>query len=202
MYIPNINRTEDKEEILEFIQRFSFGLIITANNNEPVGTHLPFLASERDGKIILKSHFAKANKHWEQIADNKVLVIFTEPHAYVSPANYDSEINVPTWNYISVHTYGKGKILAGQKAVFDVLEETIQNYESGYKQQWDHLPNDYKLKLSKGIIAFEIEVSEIQAKKKLSQNKTTIEQKNIIETLSKGDSNEQHIAEYMIKNLA
>lgn len=136
-----------------------------------------------------------------QIGENLVLVIFNEPHAYISPKHYDKELNVPTWNYFSVHAYGKGQLITDTDKTFEVLEATIENYEIDYKQQWNRLPEDYKLKMVKGIVAFEVILTDLQAKKKLSQNKTTAEQMRIIETLCDSDhNNERDIAKYMKQN--
>lgn len=202
MYIPNINLTTDKLEIVEFMKRFSFATIITSKDNYPTATHLPFVVSSKDDKIVLTSHFAKANEHWQDIENNSVLVIFSEPHAYVSTKNYDKELNVPTWNYISIHTYGQGQLITDQDKTLEILEATIDNYETEYREQWDNFPDEYKVKMSKGIVAFEILVTDLQAKKKLSQNRTYSEQKKIIATLSNSkDTNETMIAEYMKKNL-
>lgn len=202
MYIPKNNIQIDKKQIIDFIKRFSFGTIITSKNNLPIATHLPFLISEREDKIILTSHFAKANDQWKHIEKSNILTIFSEPHAYVSPKNYDKELNVPTWNYISVHAYGQGKIINEFEKVYQILESTIENYEIEYKQQWNKLPQDFKTKMINGIVAFEINVTEMQAKEKLSQNKTDNERKNIINSLSNSkDSNEKVIAEYMNKQL-
>lgn len=202
MYIPNINLTTDKTEIVEFMKRFSFATIITSKDNYPTATHLPFVVSSQDDQIVLTSHFAKANEHWQDIENNSVLVIFSEPHAYVSTKNYDKELNVPTWNYISIHAYGQGQLITDQDKTLEILEATIDNYETEYRQQWDNFPEEYKVKMSKGIVAFEILVTDLQAKKKLSQNRTDSEQKKIITTLSNSkDTNEKMIAEYMKKNL-
>jgi len=154
MYIPKINLSTDRDETIAFIQRFSFATIITSKDNLPIATHLPFLVTIKDEKVILTSHFAKANEQWADIEDNKVLVIFSEPHAYISPNNYDNALNVPTWNYISVHAYGQGKLITETKRTFELLEATIDNYETSYRQQWDNLPEDYKLMMSKGVVAF------------------------------------------------
>jgi transcriptional regulator len=182
------------------MKRFSFATIVTAKNNYPVATHLPFLVSIQGDDIVLTSHFAKANEQWSCVENNKVLVIFSEPHAYISPDNYDKELNVPTWNYISIHAYGQGKLVTETQSAFEVLEATIDNYDTSYKRQWNNLSDEYKLKVSKGIVAFEILVTVLQAKKKLSQNRTDTERQKIIEMLSKGsDTNEQLIAEYMKK---
>lgn len=201
MYIPKINLATDTDEILAFMKQFSFATIVTAKDNLPVATPLPFLVTTKDDKIILTSHFAKANDHWADIENNKVLVIFSEPHAYISTKNYDKELNVPTWNYISIHAYGQGKLIIETEKTFEVLEATIDNYETSYRQQWNNFPEDYKLKMSKGIVAFEITITDLQAKKKLSQNRTDTEKQKIIDTLSKShDTNEQLIANYMKKN--
>jgi transcriptional regulator len=202
MYIPNLNLMTDKTEIVDFMQRFSFTTIITAKDNYPVGTHLPFVVTFKDNNIILTSHFAKANEQWKDMLNNTVLVIFSEPHAYISPKNYDKELNVPTWNYIAVHTYGQATVITDQNQVLNILENTIEYYDQSYKKQWDNLPESYKLGMIKGIIAFEIAVTDLQGKKKLSQNKTINEQQRIISTLSGStDNNERIIADYMEKDV-
>lgn len=200
MYIPKINSAANKEEIVAFMQQFSFAAIITAKNGLPVATHLPFVVTNKEDNIILTAHFAKANEHWQDIEQNKVLVIFSEPHAYISTNNYEKELDVPTWNYISVHAYGQGKLITNTAEVMKVLETTINNYETAYQQQWNNFPEDYKLKMINGIVAFEITVTDLQAKKKLSQNRTATEKQKIIEQLSKSnDTNEKLIAHYMSK---
>lgn len=202
MYIPKSNILADRNEAIDFIKRFSFGTIVTSKDNVPTATHLPFLVELINEKIVLTSHFAKANEQWKDIEGNKALIIFSEPHAYISPTNYEKKLNVPTWNYIAVHGYGTGKLIMDFDKVIEVLEKTITNYEESYKTQWDSLPINYKERMSKGIIAFEIEVDDLQAKKKLSQNKTEMEQQNIINSLSKShNTHERLIADYMEKEL-
>lgn len=201
MYIPKVNAETDKLKIVAFMKQFSFATIITSINKSPVATHLPFLITIKDENIILTSHFAKANDHWREIENNRNLVIFSEPHAYISPKNYDSKLNVPTWNYIAVHTYGYGKLITENAKVSEVLEATMNNFEMAFRKQWDEFPVEYKLRMAKGIVAFEIIVTELQAKKKLSQNRTDNEKQKIIDDLLKSNSStERLIAEYM-KNL-
>ncbi len=202
MYIPKINLMDNKTEMVSFMKKFSFATIVTSSNKVPIATHLPFLVHFQNDEIILKSHFAKANEHWLHLLESEVLVIFSEPHAYISPKNYEKEQNVPTWNYLAVHAYGTGTIISEGSATLELLENTINNYEPEYQKQWQNLPNDYKQKMVKGIVAFEIRVTNIQAKKKLSQNRSAIEQNNIIEHLSKSnDSNEIQIADFMKSEL-
>jgi transcriptional regulator len=200
MYIPHFNSFTDGQEIVAFMQRYSFATIVTAVNGVPEATHLPFLVKEENGKVFLLSHFAKANPQSAQLIDNTSLVIFTEPHAYISPKNYEKEENVPTWNYIAVHAYGKAQLIEEEAKKAELLQYTIESYDKGYLEQWGGLSDQYKSKMMKGIVAFQIEVTDLQAKKKLSQNRSEQEQKNIIHSLSQSpDTNEQEIAAYMSK---
>ena len=201
MYIPTLNLTTDKNEIVSFMRQFSFATIITSKDNYPVATHLPFIITIKDNQVILTSHFAKANEQWKDIVEHPVLVIFSQPHAYISPSHYDSELNVPTWNYLSVHAYGQGSLISDQNLTLEILEKTIDNFESAYRPQWKKLPEAYKSAMIKGIVAFEIVITDLQGKKKLSQNKKENEKQKIIDTLSKSkDTNEQWIAVYMEKD--
>ncbi len=198
MYIPKLNEMTNRQEALDFIQRFSFGTIVSSRDGKPLATHLPFLIEERGENLLIKSHFAKTNDQWQDLEKGEVLIIFSEPHAYISPRHYEKQLNVPTWNYLAVHAYGNGKIVSETSEVMDILEQTIHQFEEAYRSQWDSLPDEYKLGMIKGIVAFEVEVTDLQAKKKLSQNKTEAEQHRIIEHLSaSSDTNEQLIAEYM-----
>jgi len=198
MYIPSFNKFTDQQEAINFMKRYSFATIVTSVNGIPEATHLPFLVKQENDKLLLLSHFAKANPQSKEVINNISLVIFTEPHAYISPSNYEKETNVPTWNYIAVHAYGKARLLDNVDSKAELLKHTIETFEAGYLQQWDKLPDDYKLKMMNGITAFEIEVTDLQSKQKLSQNRTETEQQNIIDSLSQStDTNEREIAAYM-----
>ncbi|MEN0054601.1 MAG: FMN-binding negative transcriptional regulator [Mucilaginibacter sp.] len=198
MYIPSFNKFENEQEAISFMQRYSFATIVTSVDDVPYATHLPFLVEQRDDKIVLSSHFAKANPQAAQILGKAVLVIFTEPHAYISPSNYEKETNVPTWNYLAVHAYGKAALLDDTDQTANLLVHTINTYEPAYLHQYEKLSDEYKQKMMKGIVAFEIIVGNLQAKKKLSQNRTEQERENIINTLSESpDTTENEIAKYM-----
>jgi transcriptional regulator len=198
MYIAEINLVTDQQEITDFITKYSFGTIVTAVENTAHASHLPFVVYQRNGKTILTAHFAKANAQWKELIDREVLVIFAEPHAYISPKHYDKELNVPTWNYIAVHAYGKAKLIQEEHAVIEILERTINTYETEYMDQWNRLPDDYKTKMAKGIVAFEIEVDYFRASKKLSQNKNEVEKQRIIKALSESPNQaDREISLYM-----
>ncbi|MES2274813.1 MAG: FMN-binding negative transcriptional regulator [Bacteroidota bacterium] len=198
MYIPKHFQADDRKDAVAFMQRYSFATLITSQNNYPEATHLPFLIDQQDDKLILSSHFAKANPQAADIEAGTALVIFTEPHAYISPTNYEREQNVPTWNYIAIHAYGRATVVHNEAQQLDVLEKMVGFYDQAYLKQWKNLPMDYKLKMIKGIVAFDITVTDLQAKKKLSQNRTETERENIINSLGNSPhNNEQEIAAYM-----
>ena len=198
MYTPKHFQLSDEQEAISFMQRYSFATIVTATDNVPFATHIPFLVEKRCDQIILASHFAKANPQASEIVGKDILVIFTEPHAYISPKYYEKETNVPTWNYIAVHAYGKATILPEGEQTAGLLARMISNYEADYLTQWNGLPDEYKQRMMKGIVAFEIVVDDLQGKQKLSQNRSEVEQENIINALSKSnDTTEAEIARYM-----
>src|SRR3569833_378455 len=202
MHIPSFNQFNDHAEVTRFMQRYSFATIVTVKNGLPVATHLPFVVLKEDNKIVLRSHFAKANPQVEDILTGKSLVIFTEPHAYISPKNYEKEQNVPTWNYLAVHAYGDCAVLDSEEQKAALLTETIKYYEADYLKQYDSLSDEYKQRMMKGFVAFEMVVDDLQAKKKLSQNRTELERANVIEHLGKSDDqNARDVAAYMaVKN--
>ncbi|MCG7855496.1 FMN-binding negative transcriptional regulator [Flavihumibacter sediminis] len=182
------------------MKEFSFATIVSMQDSMPVATHLPFVIEEREDKIILVAHFARANEQWKAMEQQTALIIFAEPHAYISPTHYETELNVPTWNYVAVHAYGKVEIIADKQKTIEVLEKTIRNYEAGYEQQWNQLPEKYKDGMVKGIVAFEVTVTDLQAKYKLSQNRTEIERKSIIESLKNSKSAVEHKVGELMEN--
>jgi transcriptional regulator len=198
MYTPKHFQITDVQECIAFMRKYSFATIITITDGLPTATHLPFVVEERNGQIVLTSHFAKANHQSADIFNCTPLVIFTEPHAYISPRHYERQLNVPTWNYIAVHAYGNATLIDDGPVVMNVLEQMIGTYEPEYQQQWNNLPADFKQKMMNGIVAFEIVVTDLQGKNKLSQNRSATEQQNIINAFSQSaDVNEQQIAAYM-----
>lgn len=201
MYVPAQFSFTESAEIVAFMQRFNFAAIVSQVEGLPFATHLPFAVEERDGgEIWLLAHFAKANPQWKDLEAQTALVIFSEPHAYVSPSLYAKEVNVPTWNYVAVHAYGKAKLFEDDTAMFDLLEKQMQAFEKQYLEQWSRLPQGYKDGLVKGIAAFEMKVEKLEAKRKLSQNKPEKDQENVTaHLLESEDGAARQIGEYMQK---
>jgi transcriptional regulator len=198
MYIPSFNKFDNRPEVIAFMRHYSFATMVTVIEGHPVATHLPFMVKEEGDNVILRSHFAKANPQAKASIGQNVLVIFMEPHAYISPKHYEKWESVPTWNYLAVHAYGDCLLLDGEEDKETLLKETINFFDAGYMAQWDTLPDKFKRGMINGITAFDIVVTDLQAKAKLSQNKTHHEQQNIIEDLDKSpNTQEKDIAGYM-----
>lgn len=191
----------DEKEKIAFMKKYSFATIITNKNNIPIATQLPFVIKENSDKLFLSAHFGVANEQVKYIEDNISLVIFTEPHAYISPTHYEKNESVPTWDYIAVHAYGKCKILYNETEKVEAIEDMINFYEKDYHKQWDNLPEKYKNGMLKGIVAFELEVTELQGQQKLSQNKTKNEINKIVEHLKNSEFGvEKDLAQYIEKS--
>jgi transcriptional regulator len=202
MYIPPYYKEIDAEKLLAFMQAHSFATLISTHNNNIRATHLPFVIEKREERIFLVTHMAKANPQWQEFGDPELLVIFQGPHAYISPDNYEKKQNVPTWNYIAVHAYGKATLIEDDEGSRAVLEKMIGTYEAKFQSQWKELDQNYVAGMLKGIVSFEIEVTKLEGKFKLSQNKTRNEQQNIITSLGNShDSLEQEISSEMKKKL-
>ncbi|WP_270087070.1 FMN-binding negative transcriptional regulator [Sphingobacterium sp. SYP-B4668] len=198
MYIPKHFAINDRQEMISFMKQFSFAPIITFAEGNLAATHLPFVIEEREGAVCLTSHFAIANAQAKSIEKSTSLIIFSEPHAYISPSLYGKVENVPTWDYIAVHAYGRGRILESGQETRHALEKMIGWYEEAYSGQWQQLPDTYKARMMKGIVAFEIKVADLQGQAKLSQNKNEADRKNIKDHLEKSeDTHERMLAAYM-----
>jgi transcriptional regulator len=187
MYIPKHFEQKDNEKSIAFMRAYNFALLVSVKEDLPIATHLPFVIEEKDNVIILTSHLSKANEQWKTFGDKEVLIVFAEPHAYISPTLYETKQNVPTWNYIAVHAYGTIKLLNSNEEKLKVLHKQMQSFEADYIEQFKNLDDKYIDGLLKGIVAFEIIVTDLQSKEKLSQNKTANERNNIKQHLLESD---------------
>ncbi|WP_293915563.1 MULTISPECIES: FMN-binding negative transcriptional regulator [unclassified Sphingobacterium] len=198
MFVPNSFKFDNLSDQVAFMKQYSFATMITAHDNLPLATQLPFFVDDTGDTLLLKSHFAAANEQTKYIEANTSLVIFSEPHAYISPSHYDKTESVPTWDYIAVHVYGKTRIVDDEYTKSAMLEQMIKFYEKDYLKQWENLPEKYRKGMMKGIVAFEMEVSAIQGQKKLSQNKTSAERNRIVQQLEKSEiAVEKDLARYI-----
>ena len=184
MYIPEHFRMEDRATAIAFMRANPFTILISATADGPFATHVPVVIRESGEQLVIRGHVAKANPHWRHLeAHPQSLIIFHGPHAYISPANYNTREVVPTWNYGAVHVYGNARTFSADDELLGVLHELIPLFEAAYAGQWASLSEAYRTRMLSHIVGFEIAVTKIEAKFKLSQNRTRDEQQRIIDSL-------------------
>lgn len=205
MYIPKAFEVNDKTKLVEFIKKNSFGVLFSQIEDKPFATHLPFLIEENKGENgVLIGHMAKPNPHWKNLDSKEVLVVFSGSHAYISPTWFNETNTVPTWNYVAVHIYGEFNLVENKQELKDILEKTVDFYESTMPNPWKvEFDNKYIDGLMNGIVGFEINIKKIEGKWKLNQNHSVQRQQNLINGLkTRNDYNSQEIAELMEQNVS
>lgn len=185
MYIPEHFKVENQAAALAFMRANPFAILVSNTNGGPFATHVPVVIREAGDHITIRGHVAKANPHWRYLEDQPhCLVIFHGPHAYISPTNYVAKENVPTWNYGAVHIYGNARTYSAPEELLSMLHDLIPTFEVAYGEQWASLTDTYRSLMLGHIVGFEVAVTRIEAKMKLSQNRTRDEQQKVIDSLS------------------
>ena len=195
MYSPSYNRKEDRAELLEFMRANSFAVLVTGTGGTLHASHLPVMVHEQGKDVVLDMHMAKANAQWKEFFDDEVLVVFSGPHAYVSPRWYEEQERVPTWNYAAVHAYGVPKLIEDPSQKHASQRRLISALDPQWLPKFDALRPAYVEKMLEGIVNFEIAVTRLETRWKLSQNRTRREQELIAAQLDKSqDSVERALA--------
>ena len=188
MYIPEHFVVRDHAAAIAFMQTNPFVILVSSTDEGPFASLVPVVIRESGEQLILRGHVAKANPHWRYLEQNpQCLAIFHGPHSYISPSNYTTRENVPTWNYGAVHLYGTARVFTSPEALQSVLHELIATFEAAYAQQWDSLDQAYRDRMLTHIVGFEITAKNLEAKFKLGQNRSKQEQANMLASLSKAE---------------
>lgn len=203
MYVPTPFQWNNNKDNIAFIRQYNFGILISVFNGLPVATHIPFIYEEDENRAAyMLGHVSVHNPQVQTLNGAEVLAIFQGPHAYISPALYSHKNNVPTWNYLAVHVYGRCSIVENDDEVEMILQKTILHHEQNFLEQWKYLPDEYKTGMKKELRAFKMEITKIEAQRKLSQNKSLEERKRISEYLmNSSDTNEKRIGEEMLREI-
>ena len=169
------------------MRRFPFALLVTVRDGAPVATPLPFTLDAEGCK--LRAHLARANPQWRDLeGEAEVLVVFSGPHAYVSPAWYATSPNVPTWNYATVHAYGRAHLL-DTDGTYALLREAVAQFDPDPEAL--DLSDEHVRKTQTGVVGFEISVTRLEGKWKMSQNKTEGDRQGVIAALSASECPEE-----------
>jgi transcriptional regulator len=197
MYVPKLYREEDQQKILEFLKQNNFPALITYDGGKPIATHLPVeVIKTEDGGLRIYGHMSRANPQWKSFGGQEVLLIFQGAHTYISPRWYD-HVNVPTWNYMMVHVYGKVRLVEGDE-LYSLLSRLVKNHEAETSYSLEDLPQVFVHKEMSGVAGFAVDVSQVDAGYKLSQNRNDADHENIVHELEKrGDEQSASVAKAM-----
>jgi len=191
---------EDRTELVQFLRANNFPLIVTRGLQ---ASHLPATVHETGRQLVLDMHMARNNPQWKEFFDDEeVMVVFSGPHAYVSPRWYEEKERVPTWNYAAVHAYGTPKVFSEKKEKYDSQRRLVASLDPQWLPKFDALRPAYVEAMLEGIVNFEIALTRIETRWKLSQNRSRREQELIAAQLEKSsDSSERALAALTRKHL-
>jgi transcriptional regulator len=166
MYVPAAFAETDQGKLHDFIEAYSFGLLVSTHLGEPFATHLPFLLERHAGPHgMLVGHMARANPHWQGLDGQPVLAVFSGPHAYVSPTWYEAENVVPTWNYVAVHAHGTCRLVDDAEALAGILARTVATYERSMpKPRGIDTDGEFFRKHMRAVVGFRVQVSRLEGK--------------------------------------
>jgi transcriptional regulator len=202
MYSPTYNRVDDRTELLAFMRANSFALLVTGTGGTLHASHLPVRILENEKNLALDLHMARSNPQWKEFFDDEAMVVFSGPHAYVSPRWYVDRERVPTWNYAAVHAYGVPVLIEEREKKYASQRRLVAEMDPQWLTKFDMLPGEYVDRMLDGIVNFEIPVSRLETRWKLSQNRGRREMELIAAQLDKSaDSVERALADLTRKHL-
>lgn len=199
MYTPRSYRNESLPDLHAFIRRYNFATLFTHSGGESFVTHVPFMIDPERGAFgTLIAHVAKANPHWRAFEGAAPsVVVFAGPHAYISPAWYDDQVTVPTWNYTVVHATGVPRLVTDESILRAMVMRLVDTHEAPLGHPWDVSKADLETDI-KGIVGFEIPIDRIEGKFKLNQNRSRADQEGVVRALeTSADPSEREIARLM-----
>ncbi len=193
MYLPSHFNEVDQKRIATLIRDFGFATLISSTADGPQVTHAPVQFDDARGMLV--GHIASANPHSAALQNGaSMLAVFHGPHSYVSPTWYVDENprvpNVPTWNYAAIHVTGSVTRIDDALAKWHIVKDLAAQYEAGSATPWDPRGLDAHESKLDAIVGFEIAISKIEAKFKLSQNRSLLDQENVIAKLAMSNSSE------------
>ena len=184
MYNPPRFQESDKKEVFDLMYHYPFATVITQTDNGPFVSHLPLTPVWNGGEIELIGHLATANPHSRLLDSSAATVVFNGPHTYITPAWY-AENDVPTWNYVVAHAKGSVELKRDSNSIIECLKTLTTHVESLWPSGWDFfIPEDLQgTILEKSIVGFKIKITNLNFKKKLSQNRSEADRIGVVKGL-------------------
>jgi transcriptional regulator len=206
MYVPTAFAEERLEVLHDFIAKHAFATLVSVGaGGALVASHVPMLLLPARGRYgTLQTHLARQNEHCDALAAGAdVLAVFQGPHAYISPRWYVNPMSVPTWSYVVVHAQGRPRVMDDAE-LGGHLHALVAAYEpTGGGWSADALPAEVLDKLRQQVVGFEIEITRLQGKWKLGQNRTTADRQGAVDGLRQGDGGAEAraLADWMAASL-
>jgi len=197
MYIPKWYREDSLPVLFEAIEKIGFGTLVTlSNSHQLVASHIPMLIDGSSGeKGTIFGHIARGNSQWRDFdKDTEALAMFVGPQAYISPLWYETTKRtgevVPTWDYIAVHVYGRVSFFEDSSRLLDLVTRLTNHHEAEFSKPWrvSDAPKKYIDSELKSIVGFEMPISKIEGKWKMSQNRPLDDREGAIRGLRESSS--------------
>ena len=197
MYIPAHFRQDDPAELRRLMRAHPFATLVTVGpDGAPFASHVPILVEDgEDGALFLRTHLARANGQWRHFSEaTETLAIFHGLHALVQSQWYDSAPNVPTWNYVAVHAYGPVRLTEDAATTRGIAYRLVAQHTPDMPS----IPEEYERRLLAAVVTFELRVTRLEGKYKLSQNKSEADRANVRRELAaSADPEERRTAALM-----
>lgn len=198
IYMPTHFAVADRPSQIGLMRAFPFATLVSVADAMPAFSHVPMVVLERGETIVLLGHVSIANPHWRSWrAGEPVIAVFHGPNGYVSPRLYSVREAVPTWNYVAVHAQGQLTTIDDSAGKERILKALINEHDQAYHAQWDELSTEFKEKMKRGIVGFEIAVERVDGKFKLSQNRPPQDRASVLAAMEAGGAGERSLADWM-----
>ncbi|WP_119302200.1 FMN-binding negative transcriptional regulator [Dongia deserti] len=180
MYVPASFKIIEQSEVLALMKAHPFAALISHDAEGLTATHVPTVTRLEGETLVAECHLARPNPHWKRLAANpdaEAMMIFSGPDAYIRPGWYPSKAEggktVPTWNYATVHAYGRVEVIQEGAWLLRHVTELSEQQESPYEMPWktSDAPEQYIAALIRGIVGVRLSVSRVDAKAKMGQNR-------------------------------
>ena len=198
-YQPKHFNVAEQAFALEVMRAHPLATLVSVRDGEPQCSHVPLVAREVDGGVVLLGHVAKANAHWQSWeGGGSVTAIFHGPDAYISPSLYVTRESVPTWNYVVVHAQGTVALTHDTLAKERILKALIDQHDAPYRAFWDtQLSEEFRERHKTHIVGFEIRVARLESKFKISQNRLPADRAGVLASMQSGDAKARELGAWM-----
>src|SRR5262245_9124298 len=189
MYVPDDFRVEDLGEMHGLMRARPFAALISAGPSGLMATHMPTVLKCGGSHGVIEFHLARANPHWKELS-GEALIIFQGAEGYITPGWYPSKAAhgkvVPTWNYAVVHAHGRPELCQDEAWLKRHVAELSDQQEQGAPKPWalTDAPDRYVEVMLRGIVGFRLEITRLEGKAKMSQNREDADRAGVVQGLA------------------